>query len=90
MAKTRTPVALGKFLIVQLVEDESSKIIIPETVNQATAGAVWKVRSVGPKCDCGAKVDDQVIISAPATIEFIHNGQTWFSVPEIAVAVVLR
>jgi len=35
--KKRTPVALGKYLIVQLVEDESSKIVIPQTVNQATA-----------------------------------------------------
>lgn len=90
MSKKRVPVALGKYLIVQLVEDESSKIVIPDTVNQATAGAVFKVRSVGPKCECGAKVGDQVVISTPATHEFQHNDETWFAVPEVGVAVVLR
>ncbi len=90
MEKQKAPVALGKYLIVQLVEDLSSKIVIPQTVNQATAGAVFLVRSVGPKCECGAKVGDQVVISTPATHEFICNGETWFAVPEIGVAVVFR
>jgi len=88
--KKKVPVALGKYLIVQLVESESSKIVIPDTVNQATAGAVFKVRSVGPRCECGAKVDDQVVISTPATHEFVCEGETFFAVPEIGVAVVLR
>jgi co-chaperonin GroES (HSP10) len=88
--KNKVPVALGKYLIVQLVENEGSKIIIPDTANQATAGSVWMVRSVGPKCECGAKVGDQVIISTPATHEFSHNKQTYWAVPDIGVAVVLR
>jgi hypothetical protein len=88
--KKKIAVALGKYLIVQLVESESARVIIPETVNQATAGAVWVVRSVGPKCDGGAKVGDQVIISTPSTHEFICEGETYFAVPELGVAVVLR
>lgn len=54
--------ALGEFVIVQLVEDQSAKIVIPQTVNQATAGAVFKVRAVGPRCKSGVKIGDQIDI----------------------------
>ena len=67
MVKKKTPVALGKYLIVQLIEDESSKIVIPQTVNQATAGACFIVRSVGPKCECGAKIGDQAVAQSQSS-----------------------
>lgn len=79
--------AYGKTIIVQLIEDDKSRIVIPETVSQATIGAKWIVRKVGPQCQCGVKVGDYLIIAAiQSATEFTFNGATYFVTREENIA----
>jgi len=84
------PRAIGEFVIVQLKENSGSTIVIPETArNNAGAGSVFRVISVGKKC-LDIKPGDQIIMSAPATGEFDYDGQHYFTIQASRIAVVIR
>jgi co-chaperonin GroES (HSP10) len=88
---SRRPKAIGEFVIVQLIEEEGGKIVVPDIAKGVIkSGSVFRVIDVGAQCKSGIKRNDQIIISAPASTEFDYEKEHYFALPEARIAVVLR
>ena len=85
----RTVTPLKDFVVMEVINRETSKIVLPENYDKLKMISRFVIKFIGPEC-VEVEIGDGVVVAPEAIVKFQHNGQDYFMTREENVGAVLR